>query len=196
MTSATNHSNATVMKNFDELTYADNFLFGEVMMDEETCKNVLEIILDIEIEKVVILEKEKQLDLMPDARGVRLDVYVRDENHTVYNIEMQMENKHDTPRRSRYYQAMLDAKNLPAGAINYNQLANSYVIFICQFDPFGYGKCCYTFEERCLEEASLSLGDGAKKIFRNCSEGALAYVQLVRLRLRTKYKLYIRKYSR
>ena len=162
-----NNSKATTMKKFEELTYADNFLFGEVMMDEETSKNVLEIILGIEIAKVVILEKEKQLDLMPDGRGIRMDIYVRDENQTVYNIEMQMENKYDTPKRSRYYQGLLESKNLPSGSRNYNQLADSYVIFICQFDPFGQGMCCYTFEERCLENPALPLGDGTKKIFLN-----------------------------
>ena len=46
---------ATIMKSFEELTYADSFLFGEVMLDEETSKNVLEIILGVEIEKVVII---------------------------------------------------------------------------------------------------------------------------------------------
>lgn len=157
------------IKKFEDLTYADSFLFGEVMLDEATSKNVLEIILDVEIEKVVIIEKEKQISHTPDSKSIRLDIYVRDEKHTVYNIEMQVENKKDIPKRSRYYQGLLDVKTLPSGAINYNQLNASYVIFICLFDPFGYGKCCYTFEETCLQEHTLSLGDGAKKIFLNTS---------------------------
>lgn len=156
-----------VMKKFEELTYADSFLFGEVMLDETTSKNVLEIILGVEIEKVVIIEKEKQIDHTPDSKSIRLDIYVRDEKNTVYNIEMQVENKKDIPKRSRYYQGLLDVKTLPSGSTNYNCLNASYVIFICQFDPFGYGKCSYTFEEKCLEELTLSLGDGAKKIFLN-----------------------------
>ena len=155
------------IKKFEDLTYADSFLFGEVMLDETTSKNVLEIILGLEIEKVVIIEKEKQITHTPDSKSIRLDIYVQDEKNTVYNIEMQVENKKDIPKRSRYYQGLLDVKNLPSGATNYNQLHASYVIFICQFDPFGYGKCCYTFEETCLEEPTLSLGDGAKKIFLN-----------------------------
>jgi len=155
------------MKKFEELTYADSFLFGEVMLDEVTSKNVLEIILGVDIEKVVIIEKEKQIDHTPDSKGIRLDIYIRDGKDTVYNIEMQMDNKKDTPQRSRYYQGLLDVKILPSGAKSYNHLNASYIIFICQFDPFGQGKCCYTFEERCLEELTLPLGDGAKKIFLN-----------------------------
>lgn len=42
-------------------------------------------------------------------------------------------------------------------------------MIICQFDPFGLGSCCYTFEERCLEDLTLPLGDGARKIFLNTS---------------------------
>lgn len=162
-----NQRHATVMKSFEELTYVDSFLFGEVMLDEETSKNVLEIILGVEIERVVIIEKEKQIDHTPDGRSIRLDIYVKDEKSTVYNIEMQVENKKDIPKRSRYYQGLLDAKILPSGAKDYNQLKNSYVIFICQFDPFGMEKCFYSFEERCLEELSVPLGDGTKKIFLN-----------------------------
>ena len=156
-----------IMKKFEELTYSDSFLFGEVMLDEETSKNVLEIILNVKIEKVVIIEKEKQVDSAPDCKSIRLDIYVQDGNNTVYNIEMQVENKHDTPKRSRYYQGLLDTKILPSGAKDYNLLKDSYIIFICQFDPFELGKCYYTFEERCMEETTLALGDGAKKIFLN-----------------------------
>lgn len=156
-----------IMKKFEELTYSDSFLFGEVMLDEETSKNVLEIILGVKIEKVVIIEKEKQVDSVPDGRSIRLDIYVQDGNNTVYNIEMQVKNNHDIPKRSRYYQGLLDTKSLPSGAKDYNLLKASYIIFICQFDPFGLRKCYYTFEERCLEETTLALGDGAKKIFLN-----------------------------
>lgn len=155
------------MKNFEDLTYSDNFLFGEVMMDEKTCKNVLEIILGIEIAKVEILEKEKHLDNLPDFRSIRMDIYAKGNDRTVYNVEMQVEDKTDTPKRSRYYQSILDSKILPTGSINYNVLNQTFVIFICHYDPFGVDKCYYTFEERCLEDLTISLGDGARKIFLN-----------------------------
>ena len=153
------------MKPFDELTFSDSFLFGEAMMDETVCKDVLEIILGIEIAKVVILEKEKQESNIPEQKSIRMDIYVEDEENTVYNVEMQVEDKKDTPKRSRYYQGLLDSKLLPAGSKSYNLLNKSFVIFICHFDPFGEKRCCYTFEERCLENLNLPLGDGTQKIF-------------------------------
>ena len=148
------------------LTFSDSFLFGEAMMDETVCKDVLEIILGIEIAKVVILEKEKQESNIPEQKSIRMDIYVEDEENTVYNVEMQVEDKKDTPKRSRYYyQGLLDSKLLPAGSKSYNLLNKSFVIFICHFDPFGEKRCCYTFEERCLENLNLPLGDGTQKIF-------------------------------
>ena len=114
------------MKEFDDLTYADSFLFGEVMLDETTSKNVLEIILGVEIERVVIIEKEKQIDYLPDSKSIRMDIYVRDKEETVYNIEMQVRNKKDIPKRSRYYQGLLDVKLLPSGAKNYNPLPGPF----------------------------------------------------------------------
>ena len=47
----------------------------------------------------------------------------------------------------------------------YKELPMSYVIFVCDFDPFKNGKYCYTFENRCLEDFSLEMGDGSRSIF-------------------------------
>ena len=164
-----NNNQRRAVKPFEELTYTDNFLFGEVMQDEFTSKNVLEIILDIKIRKVVVLEKEKHIDNIPDRKSIRLDIYLEDDEHTIYNIEMQVDDKHDIPKRSRYYQGLMDTKSLPTGAISYNSLNKSFVIFICLFDPFGYDRCFYSFEERCVEDPSLSLGDETRKIFLNAT---------------------------
>ncbi len=43
----------------------------------------------------------------------------------------------------------------------------SFVIFICSFDPFGDRRHLYTFENRCAENPSLTLGDETTKIFLN-----------------------------
>ena len=49
----------------------------------------------------------------------------------------------------------------------YEELPKTYVIFICNFDPFGEKKYCYTFENRCLEKLDLSMRDEARSIFLN-----------------------------
>ena len=79
-------------KTLQELTIKDNFLFGAVMVNEENCKEFLEMVLEIEIDQVKV-SKEKSIVYHPEYKGVRLDVYARDEEHTHYNIEMQAEKK-------------------------------------------------------------------------------------------------------
>ena len=51
-------SNNKRQEDFENLTLANNFLFGEVMCDEKTGKDVLEIILGVDIEKVVVVDKK------------------------------------------------------------------------------------------------------------------------------------------
>ena len=77
-------------KQLKELTIKDNFMFGAVMMDEENCKGLLERVLEIEIDHVEI-SREKSIVYHPEYKGVRLDVYAKDEKQTRYNVEMQVQ---------------------------------------------------------------------------------------------------------
>ena len=129
-------------KQLKELTIKDNFMFGAVMMDEGNCKGLLERVLQIPIDRVEI-SKEKSIVYHPEYKGVRLDVYVKDEKQTRYNVEMQVEKKPALGKRSRYYQSQMDMEMLLSGE-DYAELPNTYVIFICDFDPFGEGKYRYT----------------------------------------------------
>lgn len=71
-----------------------------------------------------------------DGKGVRLDVYAADDEKTVYDIEMQATSNKNLPKRSRYYQGMIDLNLIKKGE-DYKTLRKSYIIFICIFDPFG-----------------------------------------------------------
>ena len=42
----------------------------------------------------VVVSKEKSIVYHPEYKGVRLDIYAEDENHTHYNVEMQMKKNH------------------------------------------------------------------------------------------------------
>ena len=101
-------------KQLKELTIKDNFMFGAVMMDEENCKGLLERVLQIKIDYVEI-SKEKSIVYHPEYKGVRLDVYAKDENHTRYNVEMQVQKKSALGKRSRYYQSQMDMEMLLTG---------------------------------------------------------------------------------
>ena len=53
---------------------------------------------------------------------------------------------------------------LKAGEL-YQELSDSYVIFICDFDPFDQKKYCYTFRSICQETRLAELKDGRTTIF-------------------------------
>lgn len=93
---------------------------------------------------------------------------MEDENR-IFDVEMQTTNQKGLAKRSRYYQSMLDLNTIEKGE-TYRKLKESYVIFICTFDPFGLGRAQYCFENFCVEERSLKLGDGTQKIFFNTKD--------------------------
>ena len=152
-------------KQLKELTIKDNFMFGAVMMDEGNCKGLLERVLQIPIDRVEI-SKEKSIVYHPEYKGVRLDVYVKDEKQTRYNVEMQVEKKPALGKRSSYYQSQMDMEMLLSGE-DYAELPNTYVIFICDFDPFGEGKYRYTLRMKCEESAEVKFVDGRTIVFLN-----------------------------
>ena len=150
-------------KTLQNLTIKDNFLFGAVMQVEENCKGFLEMVLGFPINHVVV-SKEKSMIYHPEYRGVRLDIYAEDESHTHYNVEMQVQKKKALGKRSRYYHSQMVMESLESGE-DYESLPDTYVIFVCDFDPFGYGLYCYTFRNECEENKEVGLEDGCCTIF-------------------------------
>ena len=154
------------MKTFEELSFVDDFMFCKVLEDnEDLCKELLELILEKPIRKIKIRNKQKNIDVAYDGRGIRLDVYVEDGDSTVYDIEMQTTPEIALPKRSRYYQGMIDLDLIEKGAM-YQDLKKSYIIFICSKNPFE-GKLLhkYSFENVCLEDKEILLEDEAIKVF-------------------------------
>ncbi|NBJ83873.1 Rpn family recombination-promoting nuclease/putative transposase, partial [bacterium 1XD42-94] len=99
----------TKQTKWEELSISNDFLFGKVMQNPELCKELLQRILpDLNIERIEYPELQKSINMDMDARSVRLDVYVKDEKEVVYDIEMQVSHTKELPKRSRYYQSMID----------------------------------------------------------------------------------------
>ena len=139
---------------FKPVTIQDDMMFGTVMADPEYCKPFLETILGVKIQKIEYPERQKAIGLMVSAKSIRMDVYVEDGEHTVYDVEMQTGRNRNLPKRSRYYSGMIDLNLLVKGE-DYRLLTKSLVIFICTFDPFG----CDEYIYRC--EACYQLTDGS-----------------------------------
>ena len=72
------------------------------------------------------------------------------------------------PKRSSFYQGLLDTPILKAGKkTKYRLLPSTIIIFITQEDIFKEDLAMYTFTEQCEEIQGSHLGDGTKKIFLN-----------------------------
>ena len=155
-------------KPFEDLTISDDFMFCKVMEYESICKEFLEMLFTIKIEKITYLSSQNTVTTNSGAKTIRLDVLVKDDAGTSYNVEMQVGNEYNVAKRMRYYQAVLDVAFLDKG-YSYKTLNDSFIIFICLFDPIGSNRAVYTFENICVEDKAIPLQDGTKKIILNAN---------------------------
>ena len=127
----------TPEEKWEKATIANNFIFYKVMRhNPDVCKELLEILLEMEIEKIE-MRTEETIEIDFGSKGIRLDVYAKNSSQS-FNLEMQTTDEGDLPERARYYQGAMDVDSLSAGK-KYSELKDSYVIFICIPDIFGEG---------------------------------------------------------
>ena len=158
-----------MVKRFEDLTLQDDFMFCKVMQNPDLCKRLIEMILADTIGKITYISIQHNLKNYEQAKSVRFDVLVQTENGKFYDIEMQVSNEKNIPKRMRFYQSAIDISFLDKGNF-YNDLNESFIIFICLFDVIGKNRPIYTFENICLEDKNISLQDGTKKVIINAEE--------------------------
>ena len=155
-----------MVKRFEDLTFTDDFMFCKVMQNPDLCKRLIEMILADTIGKIAYISIQHNLKNYEQAKSVRFDVLVQTENGNLYDVEMQVSNENNIPKRMRFYQAAIDISFLDKGNF-YNDLNESFIIFICLFDVIGKNRPVYTFENICIEDKNISLQDGTKKVIIN-----------------------------
>ena len=101
-------------KRWEDLTITDDFMFCKVMSDPDICKELLEILLHIKIDRLVFQEPQKSFRLTSESKGIRLDVYVKYSNR-IFDIELQTTNERNLELRTRYYQGVMDISELEKG---------------------------------------------------------------------------------
>ncbi len=153
-------------KPFDELTITDNYMFQTVMADPKYVRPLLEMVLEKKIRKIEVLTSEKTIETGYDSRGIRMDVYVEDDENTVYDVEMQASKRRFLGKRFRYYQGSIDVDIVNKGD-DYGVLKDSFIIFITTYDPFGKSWYMYPFETICSWDSSIKMKDHAKRIILN-----------------------------
>ena len=156
-------------KEYSELKFIDDFMFCKIMVTKpELCKELLELILGFKIRKIKFPESQKNFKPKYNRKGIRVDVYVEDDENSVYDLEMQTSNNIEIPKRMRYYQGSIDTHILKESE-KYSALKKSYIIFICLEDMFGKNFPVYTFENICKQDTSVLLNDEAYKVVINAA---------------------------
>ena len=84
----------------------------------------------------------------------------------MFGAVMSVEGKKALGKRSRYYHSQIVMEALERGE-DYEGIPFTFVIFVCDFDPFGQELYCYTFKNVCSENPDVKLEDGSCTIFLN-----------------------------
>ena len=162
-------------RKLEELNLLDDFLFHAMLAYPDTgeafIRKLLETLFDRKFPHLKIRAQESFAGVNTDFRGARLDVYIEedgsaqingDEIPTVYDVEPDHNHKNAEikafPKRARFYHAMIDRRSLKAGE-HFGKMKKVYVIFICDYDPFGCDRVLYTIKNKCLEEPELPYND-------------------------------------
>ena len=151
-------------KTLQELNLTDDFLFDVATQELENCKAIIELTTGLRLKSLKWKSGQKVIHNLPGKRGVRLDFIAESEDGRIFDVEMQNRNEGNIPKRTRFYQALIDAPILKSGERGFDKMNPLYIIIICNYDPYGKKKYCYTFDNQCKEVPGLRLGDEVTKL--------------------------------
>ena len=152
-----------IIKNFTLMS--DTFM-RNVFKHIECVEYVLQVIMgkkDLRVVDSVVQKDYKNLQ----GRSAILDCVARDVEDKRYDVEVQQKNEGASPKRSRYHSGLVDMNTLEAGH-EFDELPDSYVIFITRGDVLGLG-FPVSHIGRKIEEADQDFGDGSYIIYVNAA---------------------------
>ena len=161
--------NETKVIDFSKLYITNRFMFPLVMSHKEIAKPFIEAALGIKIYDLKDPEQEKTEQVGIFSKSVRYDVFTQQINEngeivSSFDLEMQIVDTKELPKRARYYQSIHDTNDLRKGAM-YKSLKDQYVLFICPEDIFKEGLPIYSFQNYATENKKLALDDRTFKNF-------------------------------
>ena len=151
------------------LTLLDDIYMKVFFRDNIECT---EYVLRIILGKPNLSVKSVSVDhVIPSigTKSVRLDVYAEDSEGKKYDIEMQNVPEPSITKRARYYASAMALSSLGKGE-GYGAMRETYVVFVCNYDPFGKGLLLYTGEMMCNQDTSISIYDGCRLAYVNCAK--------------------------
>ena len=147
-----------------DLTIMSDVFMRNVFKKRECTEYVLQVIMNKKDLKVIdqVLQKDyKNLQ----GRSAILDCVARDSEGKQMDVEIQQDNEGASPKRARYHSGLMDMNTLNPGQ-DFDDLPESYVIFITRDDALGYGLPIYHIDRK-IEEVSENFKDEAHIIYVN-----------------------------
>lgn len=166
------------MTPLDKQNVIDNFLFNEIMSDQENgealCRMILERVLKRKIGTIHFTPQKVVPGISEKSHGIVLDSYIVENIEgdnglpeiDVYDIEpdKRISKKKSLPKRTRYYSDLIDVHLLETG-IDYEMLPGLAIIFILSYDPFGKGEMYYEIKSVFKSHPELDYDDGIRRIY-------------------------------
>ena len=90
-------------------------------------------------------QTQKDLKRLAGARSICLDAHAIDAQGKHYDLEIQRADKGASPHRARYHASVLDIENLNTQQ-PFNQLPDTYIIFITEKDPYHANQPIYPIQ--------------------------------------------------
>ena len=150
----------SILKN---LTIMSDVFMRNVFKKRECTEYVLQVIME---KNLRIIDQVLQKDYKNlQGRSAILDCVVRDSDGKQMDVEIQQDNEGASPKRARYHSGLMDMNTLNPGQ-DFDELPESYVIFITRDDALGYGLPIYHIH-RTIEEVSEDFKDEAHIIYVN-----------------------------
>ena len=126
-----------INKKYEDLTFADDFMFALVnAKNPDIAKGEIELLANIKVKELQFLKTQYTIANSLVSKSTRFDAYCEDrETNKHYDIEMQTTSDPALIKRARYYASTMDGEALAKGQ-TYDKLADTFVIFICTYNPF------------------------------------------------------------
>ena len=154
-----------VLDSIKKFTLLDDTFMTKVFENDKECTQfLLRIIFDddkIKVKEVTTQRRIKNLQ----GRDLQLDILAEKADGTLFNVEVQNENRGAIPQRARYHMSILDSNSLPEGKY-FNALPDNYVIFITKNDVLNANLPIYHIH-RTIDETGKRFPDGSHIIYVN-----------------------------
>ena len=150
-----------IIKNF---TLMSDIFMRNVFKKRECLEYVLQVIMekqDLHVIDQIIQKDYKNLQ----GRSAVMDCVARDSTGKQFDVEIQQDNEGASPKRARYHSGLMDMNTLNPGQ-DFEELPESYVIFITRDDILGYGLPIYHIDRQ-IKELNEAFQDEAHIIYVN-----------------------------